>query len=313
VPVAHAPARADFTVTRCSSCGLGVTTPTPSPAELDALYPPAHYGSGGPRYRPAVERVAVWFRRSRAAWISRLHPPGSALEVGCGHGYLLAALRDRGWTVQGVELHDSSAAYGRKVLDLPIAVGDLTELRFPAASFDVVVFWHSFEHLRDPAAALRETIRVLKPGGLVIVAVPNMSSWQARWAGAQWFHWEIPRHLLHFDPTTLGALLRRAGLEVQRVSHANWEQNPFGWMQSAFNKLGFPANQFFSGLWAEPYQTSPSGRRRSTLGRPLAQRLLAPPLLLGAFLLAAVETVCRQGGTMTVVGRLAVKGKAKGG
>jgi hypothetical protein len=140
-----------------------------------------------------------------------------------------------------------------------------------------------------------------------------MSSWQARWAGAQWFHWEIPRHLLHFDPTTLGALLRRAGLEVQRVSHANWEQNPFGWMQSAFNKLGFPANQFFSGLWAEPYQTSPSGRRRSTLGRPLAQRLLAPPLLLGAFLLAAVETVCRQGGTMTVVGRLAVKGKAKGG
>ena len=310
VPLSYGPSQAGFTVTRCSGCGLGVTTPLPSPAQLDALYPPTHYGSGGPRYRPAVERVAVSFRRSRAAWISRLHPPGSVLEVGCGHGYLLAALRDLGWTVQGVELHDDSAAYGRKVLQLPIAVGELATLRFPAAAFDVVVFWHSFEHLPDPAAALREAIRVLKPGGLVIVAVPNMSSWQARWAGRHWFHWEIPRHLFHFDATTLGGLFHRAGLDIVRVSHANWEQNPFGWMQSVFNKLGFPANQFFAGLWAVPNggrQAPSSAPGRSSAARPIVQRLLAPPLLLGGFLLAAVETACQRGGTMTVVGRPAAR------
>jgi SAM-dependent methyltransferase len=320
---------------RCSGCGLGVTTPLPGADAIGALYPPSHYGSGGPRYHPAVERIAVWFRRSRAAWISRLHRPGAVLEVGCGHGYLLAGLRDRGWRVQGVELHDDSAAYGRKALALPIAVGELAALRFPAAAFDVVVFWHSFEHLPDPRAALSEAVRLLAPGGLVIVAVPNMASWQARWAGPHWFHWEIPRHLFHFDPAALGALFRRAGLEVLLVSHANWEQNPFGWIQSAFNMLGFPTNEFFAGLWAvpggrgyvlpfsagspaspdRPVSARPPGgqsrsvARRVLAPRPIVQRLLAPPLLLGAFLLAALETACRRGATMTVVGRPAAAAK----
>jgi SAM-dependent methyltransferase len=302
-PLARGPSQGDFTVTRCSRCGLGITTPAPAPEEIAAFYPPTHYGSGGPRYRPAVERLAVWFRRRRASWLSRLHRPGAVLEVGCGHGYMLAALRDLGWTVQGVELHESSAAYGRNTLHLPIAIGDLVGLRLPAASFDMVVFWHSFEHLPDPAAALREAVRILKPGGLVVVAVPNASSWQARWAGPHWFHWEIPRHLFHFDPATLASVFRGAGLECALVSHANWEQNPFGWMQSVFNKLGFPANQFFAGLWAMPA----NGRPNRRLLRHVLQRLLAPPLLLGGFVLAAVETICRQGSTVTVVGRIAVR------
>lgn len=237
----------------------------------------------------------MWFRRRRAAWISRLHPAGTALEVGCGHGYMLAALRDRGWTVQGIELHDASAAYGRNVLDLPVAVGDLAAQGFSPASFDVIVFWHSFEHLPDPMGALRESVRILRPNGLLIVAVPNMASWQARWAGSDWFHWDVPRHLYHYDVATLSVLLGRVGLEVASVTHANWEQNPFGWAQSMFNRLGFPANQFFAGLLA-----APAGGSRT---RPIAERLLAVPVMSASFVLAAVETFCKKGGTVTLVGR----------
>jgi SAM-dependent methyltransferase len=296
--IGYAPVQGRFTVARCSGCGLGITMPPPSDSEIQALYPPEHYGSGGPRYRPVVERVAAWFRRRRASWITRLRPPGAVLEVGCGHGYMLAALRERRWTVQGVELHDDAAAYGRQVLNLPIAVGGLAALRFPAASFDVIVFWHSFEHLPQPRAILQETARLLRPGGLVIVAVPNISSWQARWAGSSWFHWEIPRHLYHFDAQSLTGLFRRADLEVTHVSHANWEQNPFGWMQSVLNRLGFARNQFFAGLWSVPTDDRSDGRFRLAV-----ERLLVAPVLLGGLALAAVETAFRKGGTMTVVGR----------
>ena len=296
-----APLSDGFSVSRCGGCGLGVTTPVPDPAAIQSFYPPTHYGSGGPRYHPLIEQVAIWFRRRRAAWIAGMHAPGSVLEVGCGHGYLLAALRDRGWTVQGIELHEASAAYGRGMLGLPIRVGELEALRFPAASFDVVIFWHSFEHLPDPLASMRETARILKPGGLVVVAVPNASSWQARWAGPHWFHWELPRHLYHYDVATLSGLLARTGLEVAATSHANWEQNPFGWAQSALNRFGFPRNGFFSSLWAAP-ETS-----RSAMNR-LLERLAAGPMLLAGFALAALETLCARGGTVTVIGRRAGSG-----
>lgn len=294
-PVSCAPAVGRFSLTRCAVCGVGITTPPPSSADIVALYPPTHYGNGGPRYRPAAEHLSAWFRRHRATWISRLHPPGAVLEVGCGHGYMLAAMRGRGWKVQGVELHEASAAYGRNVLGLPIAVGDFTTLGFSPESFDVIVFWHSFEHLPDPMGALRETVRLLRPDGLLIVAVPNRASWQARWAGPHWFHWEIPRHLYHYDVPCLSALIRRVGLEVAKVSHANWEQNPFGWCQSILNRMGFPPNQFFSGLLAAPAD----GRHV----RPITERLLALPVLAVSFVLAALETLWRKGGTVTLVGR----------
>jgi hypothetical protein len=73
----------------------------------------------------------------------------------------------------------------------------------------------------------------------------------------------------------------------------NWEQNPFGWAQSALNRFGFPPNQLFNGMRA----TFPGGRS------PVAQRLLAAPLLAAGVALSAVETLARRGGTFTLVAR----------
>lgn len=284
-----------YTIVRCTQCGLRLTDPRARPEDLPSFYPPEYYGEGGPRFHPAAERTAVWLRDRRAAWIARLAPPGAVLDVGCGHGYMLAALRARGWRVQGVELHAAAAAYGRDQLGLPIAIGALESLGLAAASFDVVLFWQSFEHVLDPRATLTEAARLLRPGGLAILSVPNAASWQARWAGPDWFHWELPRHLYHYDPPTLTRLCASVGLVVERTSHVNWEQNPFGWAQSALNRFGFPPNQLFNGMRA----TYPGARP------PLGQRLLAVPLLGAGFVLAAVESLARRGGTFTAVARRA--------
>jgi SAM-dependent methyltransferase len=284
-----------FSIVRCAGCGLRLTEPRARAADLPGFYPAEYYGEGGPRFRPLAERIAVWLRDRRAAWVARLRPPGAVLDVGCGHGYMLAALRARGWHVQGVELHEAAARYGREQLGLPITVGEVESLGLPPASFDVVVFWQSFEHVPDPRATIAETARLLRPGGLAVISVPNAASWQARWAGPHWFHWELPRHLYHWDPATLTRLCAAAGLTVERTSHVNWEQNPFGWTQSILNRLGFPPNQLFNGMRA----TFPGGRS------PLVQRLLAGPLLGAGFLLAGAESLARRGGTFTVVARRA--------
>jgi SAM-dependent methyltransferase len=98
-----------------------------------------------------------------------------------------------------------------------------------------VTLWHVLEHLDDPEAALARVHGWLRPGGGLLLGVPDLDSWQARMAGAHWFHLDVPRHRTHF--TTRGArrLLERCGFEVAGAEHRLLEHNPFGLWQSAVN------------------------------------------------------------------------------
>ena len=82
---------------------------------------------------------------------------------------------------RGVERSGVAAQHARDQLGLTVDVGEFAELPLPEEGFDCVIFWHVLEHLRDPAAALRRSARLLTPGGLLVVAVPNLASWQASW------------------------------------------------------------------------------------------------------------------------------------
>jgi len=125
-------------------------------------------------------------------------------------------------------------------------VGDLTEQRFPAAGFDAVVLWHSLEHLDNPQAALAEIGRIIKPGGLLVIAVPNNASWQARFFGRRWFHLDLPRHLHFFGHKGLLHLLRQQGYAVQASGTFDPVQNLFGFVQSCLNALpGSAPNRFY--------------------------------------------------------------------
>ena len=81
------------------------------------------------------------------------------------------------------------------------------EATFPPGEADLVVLWHVLEHLDVPAATLDRIRGWLKPGGRLVVAVPNISSVQAQIGEDRWFHQDVPRHRVHFSPEGLGALL----------------------------------------------------------------------------------------------------------
>ena len=279
-----------FQVGTCSACGLAVTSPQPSGEALGRYYPPAYHGDSDDRRFPApVEALQRLLYRHRAGVVERVAggKPGRVLDIGCGRGHLLDAFRRRGWEVQGTELTEHSARFPRQVLGLPVHVGPGDALPFEPGSFDAVVMWHVLEHWPDPRLAIAEASRLLRPGGVFMVGVPNFGSPEARLCRAGWFHLDVPRHLCHLTPATLAQALAEVGLEPRRASFFAPEFDAFSFTQSILNRLGLRPNALYDLLrgqgakvvagGAEPVQAALS----LFLAAPLGILSMPATLLLG--------------------------------
>jgi SAM-dependent methyltransferase len=268
---------------RCPACGVATTDPWPTPAELEGAYE---------RYRPESGRFAgvgdSVLRRTRARLAARIDeeaPPGPVLDVGAGDGTLLDALRSRGRHALGLERNSRR--------------GDVreAEIRELDESWSAIVFWHSLEHLPAPGPAIDHAGRHLRPGGVLLVAVPNSASLQALVFGDRWFHLDLPRHLVHLHARALTTRLRSLGLTVTRVSHWRGGQLLFGWLHGLVGTLpGRP--DLYDAI------RRPEARSRSM---PARTRVLALGAGVALFPVAALATLLevalRRGGTIYVEAR----------
>jgi len=267
-PEARDPITLDsFRVALCSTCGVAYTTPRPN--SLDRHYPQKYRDYGW-----IVTLVLNALYGVRVSRWARLKPTGgSALEVGCGPGLMLAALHRRGWRVLGIERNEAVAEAARRAIGIEIVAAPVEALPLDVR-FDLIIMFHVLEHISEPVELLRECAKRLAPAGRLIVNVPNFSSWQSRFAGSKWLHLDVPRHLMHFTPQTLAATLKRAGLEPAEMRFASLEHDPYGWVESTINRVTGRPNtltRFLMGL--EPF--GPAVLLSIVLGV-----MLVPPALL---------------------------------
>jgi 2-polyprenyl-3-methyl-5-hydroxy-6-metoxy-1,4-benzoquinol methylase len=214
----------EFEVRSCPGCGTGVTLPQVAPAELPAFYP-AGYGPYDDALGPVAglaSRCIRWWQGKRALARAPLRaldaiPAGTVLDVGCGRGDLGALLVGRGWRVTGIDPSEHACRVARR-RGIDARRGTLDDVELEPGAFDAVVFQHSLEHTADPRGALVEVARVLKPGGLVLVTVPNFACWQRRRFGSCWYHLDLPRHRTHFTPAGVRAAFEAVGLQVQALT-----------------------------------------------------------------------------------------------
>jgi SAM-dependent methyltransferase len=122
-----------------------------------------------------------------------------------------------GWEAEGIELTEvgceETAARGVKAHQ-----GTINSVDLPEQSFDTILFFHCLEHTVDPRNDLRRAIKLLKPGGQILIGVPNFSSWEARRFGTYWAPLELPRHRTHFTEQGLKKLLESESLSIEKTS-----------------------------------------------------------------------------------------------
>jgi len=191
----------------CRACGHMQLDRLPSAAELDAAYVEA----------ASDDYVAeeAGQRHSFAGVLDRIERHatgrGAILDVGCWVGFLLAEARDRGWReCVGVEPSLFASAYARERLGLDVRTEELFTAELPREHFDVVVMGDVLEHLTRPGEALERVGELLRPGGLVVLALPDAGSRVARLLGPRWWS-VIPTHIHYFTRESAATIVARHG------------------------------------------------------------------------------------------------------
>jgi SAM-dependent methyltransferase len=224
---------------RCTACGAAYLDPRPAPHAIARAYPGSYYthedpaealaGAAAMVRTPVAGRILVACvgilpllpRSTRndasLAATRRTQDPNTAstprlLDVGCGGGALLARMRSQGWEVEGIDV-DPGALKVARAAGLPVRHATLTDLAAerPLRQFDVITLDHVLEHLHDPVGSLRAARRLLRPGGVLWLATPNLAALGHRSFGRSWMSLDPPRHLVLFSPGALQLALRAAG------------------------------------------------------------------------------------------------------
>jgi SAM-dependent methyltransferase len=202
-------------ISRCQECGHMQLERMPSVAELAQAY--ANAASADYIEEEAGQRETA--RRALARIEAHAPRRGSLLDLGCWVGFLLSEAAARGWRTLGVEPSEFGSDYARSQLGLRVLRDDLLEAPLPSHSFDAVTMADVIEHLVDPEAALRRVLDVLRPDGVLWLALPDAGSAVARLLGRRWWS-VIPTHVQYFTRGSIATLLHRQGFELLDLTTA---------------------------------------------------------------------------------------------
>lgn len=226
-------------VYQCRKCGHGVTRP-PMP-DVSVLYEGREtqdYQSQDGGLATQIKRTS-FDRQARAILAESGFKGGVAADYGCGSGLLSSSIAKAlpdGSSMVALDFFDQAPGLLQNADYLPFSRVD--ELK---GKLDILFCFHALEHDDDPQAFLEQLVGLVKPGGLLVIEVPNVEAYWSGFFGKNWDNWYLPYHRVHFSPRSLRAVLERGGLEIQseHAAHVPSFGRSFARMLGRQNSLPF--------------------------------------------------------------------------
>ena len=208
-----------YTLLRCPVCGVVYTLDPPSQEDMsryDKLLLKLKLGDaptglvGRLYYRVRSHMLG---KKARLVETQAYRTSGSLLNYGAKTGFFSHRMERRGWKVTSVERYHEERQFSlemfhHRMIDVP----EMDSLH--AGTFDVITMWHVFEHCHHPNQLLDRFYELLRPGGILVMACPNVRSTDAMYYGPYWAAYDVPRHLWHFDPNSISTLAHRHGFTL---------------------------------------------------------------------------------------------------
>lgn len=219
-----------YELLQCKDCDFTYLNLNPNSKDLKDFYPP--------NYLPHQTDYPLKYYHLETL---KLLPPqtGRVLDIGCGNGVFLREMQKRGWQIIGLETNHQAAQVCQEMFGIErIFEGPLEKFSLSKESFNLVTFFHVLEHLPDPTQDLKKCFTLLRPGGTLVVNVPNASSLEAKLFWPNWYGLDIPRHLSQFRKTDLLKIIEKTGFEkkltLKTIGHFLSKEHQ-GWIKHSID------------------------------------------------------------------------------
>lgn len=212
--------RETFNIVQCNSCGFKFTNPRPQTNDLGRYYKSEEYISHSNTKKgfinSAYQSVRKYTLLKKLQLISKFYKTGNILDIGCGTGEFLNVCKNAKWNCIGIEPDDDAREMGKNNYSLDVRP-ELEINNLASESFDIITMWHVLEHVPDLNQRILDLKRLLKPKGIIIIAVPNCDSYDAKVYKEHWAAYDVPRHLYHFTPASIEHLFKKHQLKMFRI------------------------------------------------------------------------------------------------
>ncbi|MBV9987903.1 MAG: class I SAM-dependent methyltransferase [Chitinophagaceae bacterium] len=211
-----------FEIWHCEDCTLRFTQDVPAAEAIGAYYQSADYVSHSDTQKGLINllyhRVRKHTLNTKRQLLQEVtgRSSGALLDVGAGTGAFVNTMMDAGWKITGLEPDTTARQNAAIKYGLQLRPSD--ELYgLQENQFDLITLWHVLEHVHDLHGYLEKFYALLKPGGKLVIAVPNYTSYDAKRYGGYWAAYDVPRHLYHFSPKSMRLLAESKGFRAGKL------------------------------------------------------------------------------------------------
>ena len=233
----------DFHICECLNCGLLYTMPRPKKEKIGEYYKSEEYYSHQENKKGFIPKVYEKVKKTNLKYKYKLATRGldigKMLDIGCGVGDFLHTAESHGWECIGVEPSEEAKNIARQRTKANIIESEEIE-KLPDQKFDIITMWHVLEHVDNLRWQVEQLQRLIKPKGRIVIALPNYKSYDGQYYKEKWDAYDVPRHLNHFNRTTIVKMFNTKGLKLISTDKLKWDAYYISYMSEQYKLHQFP-------------------------------------------------------------------------